>query len=160
MWTFQRYRSWLQNRKKWHLPSEPAEAPDSEPAGEVPNLPPLPRTNKNRARSLPRRKNRRLQHGGRIRNRTRRRRLGKDFENQRIVRFSKEISKKMKGPLVLSCEIGPPLRHEVGRGLGVGLRAQGAKLQFLSGDLFLKITPVDSPHGKIIAPSLCDRTAA
>ena len=42
MWTFQRYRSWLQNRKKWHLPSELAEAPDSEPAGEVPHMPPLP----------------------------------------------------------------------------------------------------------------------
>jgi len=42
MWTLQRYRSWLQNRKKWHLPSEPAEAPDSEPAGETPHLPPMP----------------------------------------------------------------------------------------------------------------------
>src|SRR5215469_12717896 len=39
MWTFQRYRTWLQNRKKWHMPDEPAEAPDSEPAGEVPHLP-------------------------------------------------------------------------------------------------------------------------
>ena len=36
MWTFHRYRSWLQNRKKWHLPNEPAEAPDSEPALELP----------------------------------------------------------------------------------------------------------------------------
>ncbi len=35
MWSLQRYRGWLQNRKKWHLPSEPAEAPDSEPAGET-----------------------------------------------------------------------------------------------------------------------------
>ena len=42
MWTFQRYRSWLQNRKKWHLPNEPAEAPDSEPAGDVPPAPALP----------------------------------------------------------------------------------------------------------------------
>jgi twitching motility protein PilT len=42
MWTFQRYRSWLQNRKKWHTPNEPAEAPDSEPAGEAPQLPPMP----------------------------------------------------------------------------------------------------------------------
>jgi twitching motility protein PilT len=42
MWTFQRYRTWLQNRKKWHMPNEPAEAPDSEPAGEVPNLPAMP----------------------------------------------------------------------------------------------------------------------
>src|SRR6185312_3744753 len=29
MFTFQRYRSWLQNRKTWHTPNEPAEAPDS-----------------------------------------------------------------------------------------------------------------------------------
>ncbi len=42
MWTFQRYRTWLQNRKKWHMPNEPAEAPDSEPAGEALHLPPLP----------------------------------------------------------------------------------------------------------------------
>src|SRR5215469_3951138 len=42
MWTVQRYRSWLQNRKKWHMPNEPAEAPDSEPSGEVPHLPPMP----------------------------------------------------------------------------------------------------------------------
>lgn len=42
MWTLQRYRTWLQNRKKWHMPNEPAEAPDSEPAGEAPHLPPLP----------------------------------------------------------------------------------------------------------------------
>jgi twitching motility protein PilT len=42
MWTFQRYRTWLQNRKKWHLPNEPAEAPDSEPTGEATPLPSLP----------------------------------------------------------------------------------------------------------------------
>jgi twitching motility protein PilT len=42
MWTFQRYRTWLQNRQKWHMPNEPAEAPDSEPAGEASHLPPLP----------------------------------------------------------------------------------------------------------------------
>lgn len=42
MWSFQRYRTWLQNRKKWHLPSEPAEAPDSEPAGELPHPAPTP----------------------------------------------------------------------------------------------------------------------
>jgi len=32
MWTFQRYRTWMQNRKKWHTPNELGEAPDSEPA--------------------------------------------------------------------------------------------------------------------------------
>jgi len=42
MWTFQRYRSWLQNRKKWHTPNEPTEAPASEPAGEIPPLTALP----------------------------------------------------------------------------------------------------------------------
>ena len=42
MWTFQRYRSWLQNRKKWHRPNEPEEAPASEPAGEIPPLPAIP----------------------------------------------------------------------------------------------------------------------
>jgi twitching motility protein PilT len=42
MWTFQRYRSWLQNRKKWHTPNEPAEAPASEPAAEIPLAPALP----------------------------------------------------------------------------------------------------------------------
>jgi twitching motility protein PilT len=39
MWTFQRYRTWIQNRKKWHLPDEVTEAPDSELAGEVQQLP-------------------------------------------------------------------------------------------------------------------------
>jgi len=39
MWTFQRYRSWIQNRKKWHTPEEIAEAPDSEPVGETMPLP-------------------------------------------------------------------------------------------------------------------------
>jgi twitching motility protein PilT len=42
MWTFQRYRSWLQTRKKWHTPTEPAEAPASEVAGDIPRLPALP----------------------------------------------------------------------------------------------------------------------
>lgn len=42
MWTFQRYRTWVQNRKKWHLPDELAEAPDTEPTGETPALPTTP----------------------------------------------------------------------------------------------------------------------
>lgn len=42
MWTLPRYRTWLQNRKKWHLPSEPAEAPDSEPATELQPAPATP----------------------------------------------------------------------------------------------------------------------
>src|ERR1700749_1205423 len=42
MWTFQRYRSWIQNRKQWHLPNEAAEAPDSEPVGESLPLPAVP----------------------------------------------------------------------------------------------------------------------
>lgn len=39
MWSFQRYRSWLQNRKKWHTPDQPAEAPAAEPAAEIPRPP-------------------------------------------------------------------------------------------------------------------------
>src|SRR5499427_5366043 len=31
MWTFQRYRNWLDNRKNWHIPGETPEAPDAEP---------------------------------------------------------------------------------------------------------------------------------
>lgn len=42
MWTFQRYRTWLQNRKKWHTANEPTEAPDSEPTGDAPHLPHMP----------------------------------------------------------------------------------------------------------------------
>ncbi|HWD93161.1 MAG TPA: PilT/PilU family type 4a pilus ATPase [Verrucomicrobiae bacterium] len=42
MWSLQRYRSWLQNRKKWHTPNESTEAPDSEPSSETPHLPPMP----------------------------------------------------------------------------------------------------------------------
>jgi twitching motility protein PilT len=30
MWSFQRYRSWLDTRKTWHTPSQSSEAPDSE----------------------------------------------------------------------------------------------------------------------------------
>lgn len=59
MWTFQRYRSWLQNRKKWHLPNEPAEAPDSEPAGDLPPVPALPAAMKTGKAAAP-------QTGGRI----------------------------------------------------------------------------------------------
>ena len=42
MWTFQRYRTWIQNRKKWHMPDEPAEAPDNEPAARGPAMPATP----------------------------------------------------------------------------------------------------------------------
>ena len=45
MWSFARYRAWLEGRKNWHIPGENAEAPDAEPveasAGVAP-LPPLP----------------------------------------------------------------------------------------------------------------------
>jgi hypothetical protein len=36
MWTFQRYRSWLENRKNWHVPAEDGEPPDTEPPAVVP----------------------------------------------------------------------------------------------------------------------------
>ena len=42
MWTFQRYRTWLESRKKWHVPDGKSEAPDSEPEGEVPSTAALP----------------------------------------------------------------------------------------------------------------------
>jgi twitching motility protein PilT len=32
MWSLHRYRSWLDNRTKWHAAEEPGEAPDSEPS--------------------------------------------------------------------------------------------------------------------------------
>jgi twitching motility protein PilT len=31
MWSFQRYHSWLESRKKWNIPNENSESPDSEP---------------------------------------------------------------------------------------------------------------------------------
>jgi hypothetical protein len=31
MWSFQRYRSWLEARKTWHIPDQNVEPPDSEP---------------------------------------------------------------------------------------------------------------------------------
>jgi twitching motility protein PilT len=42
MWSFQRYRNWLDNRKNWHIPGETPEAPDSEPSEPVSVPPPLP----------------------------------------------------------------------------------------------------------------------
>ena len=53
MWTFQRYRTWIQNRRKWHLPDEPAEAPDNEPAGETASWSTLPPATKTAKVSLP-----------------------------------------------------------------------------------------------------------
>src|SRR5581483_4299698 len=42
MWTFQRYRSWLDSRKQWHIPDGKVEAPDSEPMESVPVRPAAP----------------------------------------------------------------------------------------------------------------------
>ncbi len=44
MWSFQRYRNWLDSRKNWHIPGENPDAPDSEPedaSPEVPSIPPM-----------------------------------------------------------------------------------------------------------------------
>jgi twitching motility protein PilT len=41
MWSFQRYRSWLESRKKWHIPNEQSESPDSEPDANL-NLAAMP----------------------------------------------------------------------------------------------------------------------
>ena len=47
MWSFQRYRAWLESRKKWHIPDEHPEPPDTEPS-DIPlatdALPPMPIT--------------------------------------------------------------------------------------------------------------------
>jgi twitching motility protein PilT len=47
MWSFQRYRTWLENRTRWNNPEQNPEPPDSEPAEEpgtaaVPSLAPAP----------------------------------------------------------------------------------------------------------------------
>lgn len=42
MWTFQRYRTWLENRTNWHLPGKSTEAADAEPAEASPVPPVLP----------------------------------------------------------------------------------------------------------------------
>jgi twitching motility protein PilT len=42
MWSFQRYRTWLDNRSKWHVPAQNPELPDSEPAEAGSTTPPLP----------------------------------------------------------------------------------------------------------------------
>lgn len=42
MWSFHRYRTWLENRKNWHIPDENSESPDSEPGETPPVLTPLP----------------------------------------------------------------------------------------------------------------------
>jgi twitching motility protein PilT len=39
MWSWQRYRTWLDNRKNWYVPGQTPESPDSEPA-EAPVAPP------------------------------------------------------------------------------------------------------------------------
>ncbi len=41
MWSWHRYRTWLENRKNWHLPQQADEPPDSE-AESAPPLPPAP----------------------------------------------------------------------------------------------------------------------
>jgi twitching motility protein PilT len=45
MWSFQRYRSWLENRTNWYIPGQTPEAPDNEPtevSAPAPNLAPPP----------------------------------------------------------------------------------------------------------------------
>jgi len=41
MWSFQRYRTWLDNRTNWQIPNQNAESPESEPA-EAPPVTPGP----------------------------------------------------------------------------------------------------------------------
>jgi twitching motility protein PilT len=42
MWSFQRYRNWLDNRTNWAIPDQTPEPPDSEPAEPRPSSPVLP----------------------------------------------------------------------------------------------------------------------
>jgi len=42
MWTFQRYRTWLDNRTNWAIPGQSSEAPDTESAGTPATVPSLP----------------------------------------------------------------------------------------------------------------------
>jgi twitching motility protein PilT len=42
MWTFLRYRNWLDNRSNWAIPGQTAESPDNEPAESLPASPELP----------------------------------------------------------------------------------------------------------------------
>jgi twitching motility protein PilT len=42
MWSYQRYRNWLENRTNWSIPGQAAEAPDSEPVESQPAAPVLP----------------------------------------------------------------------------------------------------------------------
>lgn len=42
MWSFQRYRTWLENRTNWYIPGQTPEPPDTEPADTAPQLTPMP----------------------------------------------------------------------------------------------------------------------
>jgi twitching motility protein PilT len=42
MWSFQRYRTWLENRTNWYIPGQTPEPPDTEPAETAPQLAPMP----------------------------------------------------------------------------------------------------------------------
>ena len=42
MWSFQRYRTWLDNRRQWNNPDQNPEPPDSEPAESLPSAPAMP----------------------------------------------------------------------------------------------------------------------
>ncbi|HVR36984.1 MAG TPA: PilT/PilU family type 4a pilus ATPase [Methylomirabilota bacterium] len=39
MWTFQRYRNWMERKRDWHVPSSQDELPDEEPGGMEPHVP-------------------------------------------------------------------------------------------------------------------------
>jgi len=56
MWTFQRYRGWVENRKSWFIPSDNAEPPDTESFETAPvaaALPPAAATPKSAKKSAP-----------------------------------------------------------------------------------------------------------
>lgn len=42
MWSFQRYRTWLENRTNWYIPGQTPEPPDTDPVETAPQLAPMP----------------------------------------------------------------------------------------------------------------------
>jgi len=60
MWSFQRYRTWLENRTNWYIPGQTPEPPDSEPVdsaatqvGPMPAFPVTSKTSKPEKRPTP-----------------------------------------------------------------------------------------------------------
>lgn len=59
MWSFQRYRAWLENRKKWHIPGQNPEPPEGDSSGAdavppaIPDFPATARISRSQTRPSP-----------------------------------------------------------------------------------------------------------